>query len=202
MERSRRAGSGEAAERLWPRRLRWRLRGAWLWPSFIVLTLVDGVLLHRLPFYDVGAGDLIRGVLLAGFANLFCAAVIAPLVGRRLRRRRPDLPRLIANDYAGAALLCALAAAFLAGGLLHRPAIQAERDDRRAAFTSVHAYVVGQAPEYRTGLARVDARRLAPDFYRACVPGSDPRRPLCLLVDTDQRPAGVTLDPVRTPNVR
>jgi hypothetical protein len=202
MERSRGLSGGEAPDRLWSRRLRWRMRGAWLWPSFTVLTLVDGVLLHRLPFYDIGAGDLVRGVLLAGFANLFCAAVIAPLVGRRLRRRRPDLPRLIANDYAGAVLLCALAAAFLAGGLLHRPAVQAERDDRRASFAAVHEYVVGQAPEYRAGLARVDARRLAPDVYRACVPGGDPRRPLCLLVDTDQRPAGISVDPSRTPNVR
>jgi hypothetical protein len=202
MEPSRGPGSGEALERLWPRRLRWRMRGAWLWPSFTVLTLADGILLQRLPFYDAGAGDLVRGVLLAGFANLFCAAVIAPLVGRRLRRRRSDLPRPIANDYAGTALLCTLAAAFLAGGLLHRSAVRAEQADRRAAFFVVHAYVVGQAPEYRAGLAVVDARRLAPDFYRACVPGSDPRRPLCLLVDTDQRPAGVSLDPSRTPNVR
>jgi hypothetical protein len=202
MERSRGLDGGEARERLWPRRLRWRMRGAWLWPSFMVLTLADGVLLDRLPFYDVGAGDLVRGVLLAGFANLFCAAAIAPLAGRRLRRRRPDLPRLIANDYAGAAVLCALAAAFLAGGLLHRPGVRAEQDDRRAAFASVHDYVIGQAPEYRAGLASVDARRLAPDFYRACVTGADPHRPLCLLVDTDQRPAGVSLDPSRTPNVR
>jgi hypothetical protein len=202
MERSRGLGGGEAPERLWPRRLRWRMRGAWLWPSFVVLTLVDGVLLHRLPFYDVGAGDLARGVLLAAFANLVCAAVIAPLVGRRLRRSRPDLPRLIANDYAGAALLCTLTAAFLAGGLLHRPAVRAERDDRRATFAAVHTYVVAQAPRYRTGLALVDTRRLAPDFYRSCIPGSDPRRPLCLLVNTGQRPAGVSVDPVHTPNGR
>src|SRR4051812_17810009 len=32
------------------RRLRWRLRGAWQWPAFAVLTVVDALLVARLPF--------------------------------------------------------------------------------------------------------------------------------------------------------
>ena len=36
------------------RRLRWRLRGAWQWPAFIVLTLVDALLVARLPFQGEG----------------------------------------------------------------------------------------------------------------------------------------------------
>ncbi len=47
------------------RRLRWRLRGAVLWPTFAVLTVADGVLLHLLPI----AGDvigLVPALLLAG----------------------------------------------------------------------------------------------------------------------------------------
>jgi hypothetical protein len=183
-------------------RLRWRLRGAWQWPSFVVLTLADGLLLTRLPFYGDGPGGVVPGVLLAGFANLFCVAVLAPLAGRRLRRRRPDLPRLIADDYAGTALVCLLAAGLVAAGFLHRPAVREEQADRRAVLAAVHEYVVSQAPEYRGGVALVDARRLAQDIYRACVPGADPRRPLCLMVDTDQRPAGVSVDPARTPNMR
>jgi hypothetical protein len=42
--------------------------------------------------------------------------------------------------------------------------------------------------------------QLAPEVYRACVPGNDPRRSLCLIVDTDQRPAGVTRDDSMEPN--
>ena len=36
-------------ERFWPARIRWRLRGAWMWPSFVAVTLLDGLILHLLP---------------------------------------------------------------------------------------------------------------------------------------------------------
>ena len=52
-------------DRIWTRRLRWRLRGARLWPTFAVLTVLDGLLLHHNPI----AGDstsVLAGVLLAG----------------------------------------------------------------------------------------------------------------------------------------
>ena len=42
--------------------------------------------------------------------------------------------------------------------------------------------------------------RLEEDLYRACVPGPDPKRWLCLFVNTEQRPAGVALDHDRAPN--
>jgi hypothetical protein len=42
----------ERAERVWHRRLRWRLRGAWQWPVFVALTLADGIVLVVLPPYD------------------------------------------------------------------------------------------------------------------------------------------------------
>ena len=41
-------------ERFWPTRVRWRLRGAWMWPTFVALTLLDGLVLHLLP--PVGTG--------------------------------------------------------------------------------------------------------------------------------------------------
>ena len=40
------------------RRLRWRLRGAWQWPVFAVLTVVDAVLIARLPFQGEGPDAL------------------------------------------------------------------------------------------------------------------------------------------------
>ena len=42
--------------------------------------------------------------------------------------------------------------------------------------------------------------RVEDDLYRTCVPGPDPKRWLCLYVNTEQRPAGVTLDHDRAPN--
>jgi hypothetical protein len=190
----------ERAERVWHRRLRWRLRGAWQWPAFVVLTLLDGVLLAELPFYADGAGGVLPGVLLAGFLNLFAIAVLAPAAGRILRRRRPDLPRPVAANYAGTALLTAITALLLAGGLLHRPAVADQEQDERAVVAGVHAYVLNHAPQYAGGLDAIDAVLIVPEEYRACVPGADPARWLCLIVSTDQRPAGVTRDTDQTPN--
>lgn len=179
-------------------RLRWRLRGAWQWPLFAVLVPLEALLLERLPVSGDGPGGYIPAFLLAGFANLFVVAALAPPGGWLLRRRRPDLPRPIAKDYAGSALLVALAAGLLTAGFVHRPKVLEQRSDERAQFAAVHVYVNAQAPEYRGGLAAVSSIRLGEDLYRACVPGPD--LPLCLFVDTGQHPPGVTRDRERIPN--
>src|SRR3954465_13895555 len=113
------------------RRLRWRLRGAWQWPAFALLTVVDAVLAAPLPFQGEGA-DAFGAVLFAGFMNLLAVALVAPLAGFLLRRRRRDPPWFLARDYAGAGLLVFITAALVAGGLVHRSALAAERADRRA----------------------------------------------------------------------
>lgn len=192
----------EHSERLWRARLRWRMRGAWLWPAFFALTAVDGALIALMPPYEGTPRGAIGGVLLAGFANLAVVAVLAPAAGYLLRRRRRDLPRVVANDYGGAALLLALCAGLLAAGLAHRPAVAAEHGDEAAVLDAVRGYVGAHAAAWRPGLDRVDAVQLAPEVYRACVPGADPRRALCLIVDTDRRPAGVARDGSMEPNRR
>jgi hypothetical protein len=55
------------------RRLRWRLRGAWQWPAFVVLTVADAVIVARLPresdvevdAYRTAYGLFLRGAQLA-----------------------------------------------------------------------------------------------------------------------------------------
>jgi hypothetical protein len=185
---------------VWLTRMRWRMRGAWLWPMFIVLTLVEGAALQLLPIAGDGPGGVLPGVLLAGFANLIVVAAATPLAGSRLRRRRPDLPRPVAENYAGTALLLLVAACLVGAGLIHRPAVVAAEDDLRAQAAAVHDYVIAQQPRYAPGIALADPMRLEQDLYRTCVPGPDPKRWLCLYVNTRQRPAGVTLDGDRTPN--
>jgi hypothetical protein len=188
-------------ERLWPGRLRWRMRGAWQWPTFVALTLVDGLLLQLLPPYGSGPGGLVPAILLAGFANLLLVAVGGPLVGRLLlRRRRPDLPKPIADDYAGTALMCALLVFLVLAGLAHRPAVASGERDRRAVFAAVHDYVRAQAPGYAGVLSAGDALRLDAHYYRACLPSGDVRRALCMFVDTRAKPASVREDTDRTPN--
>jgi hypothetical protein len=190
----------EHSERVWLARLRWRMRGAWLWPAFFACCAIDGALIALLPPFDGAPGDAVGGVLMAGFANLAAIAVIGPPAARALRRRRPDLPRVVAYDYAGTALVVAVALALLAAGLLHRPAVAAERSDEDAMFAAVHEYARAHASAWLPGLGRIDAVQLAPEVYRACVPGDDPRRSLCLIVDTDRRPAAVVRDDSMQPN--
>jgi hypothetical protein len=190
----------QRVERVWHRRLRWRLRGAWQWPAFVALTLADGIVLTVLPFYSGGPDWVLGGVLLAGFLNLLVVAVLAPALGRLVRRRRPDLPRLVASDYAGAWLLSAIFVGLVVGGLLHRGAAAAESDDEQAVGVAVQRYVAAHAPQYAGSLDAIDARRLESDYYRACVPSGDERRWLCLFVKTDRRPVALVPDPDRTGN--
>jgi hypothetical protein len=176
------------------------MRGAWMWPAFFGLTAVDGILITALPPYHGTPPGLVGGVLLAGFANLFLLAVVAPFAGHLLRRRRRDLPRQIARDYAGTALMGALSAVILGAGIAHRPAVSGEQDDAAALSAAVSAYVSAHAPDWEPGLGGVDVREYAPEVYRACVPGSDSRRWLCLIVDTDRRPVRVTRDESMVPD--
>lgn len=186
---------------MWVTRLRWRMRGAWLWPCFALVTLVDGLLLDRLPPYGDGPGTFVAALLVAGFVNLVVVAVLAPLAARRLRRRRRDLPRMIAENYAGTALILAAALGLLAAGVAHRPALAAERTNAAVAAARTHDYVLAEAPpEYRQRLSGMDVMRLKRDEYRSCVPGRDQRRWFCLFVSTAQRPAGVTRDSDLAPN--
>jgi hypothetical protein len=187
-------------ERMWVTRLRWRMRGAWLWPCFLALTLLDGFLLHHLPPYGEGPGTVVAGVLVAGFLNLFVIAVLAPLARRPLRRRRPDLPKMIADNYAGTMLVTAVAVALLLGGLAHRPAVADARDDEAAALAGFAAYVRAD-PEHRATLAGgIDQVRIKEDVFRACVPRREARRWFCGFVSTDQHPAGITEDPEQVSN--
>jgi hypothetical protein len=176
------------------RRLRWRLRGAWQWPTFLALTVVDGVVLAVMPFYDDGPGGLFPALLIAGFANLIAVAVVAPLAGRGVRMVRRDLPRVVARDYAGTILLVSLTVLFAVGGLAHRPAVAHAEADRAAAVLAVHDYVLEREPALRDELVYAEATELEPKLYRACVPKHRAGRFLCLIVSTDQQPPGITLD--------
>jgi hypothetical protein len=183
-------------------RLRWRHRGAWQWPAFVVLVAAETVLLHELPIAGNGTG-VFAALLLAGFLNVALVAIAAPLGGRLLRRGRPDLPKVVADDRAGTAAIALLAAGLLAGGLIHRPAVMDARRAFHAQSEAVRRYVATRAaPAYRRNIDRADTWRIAEDLYRTCVPGDDPLRSLCLFVRTDESPPGIKVDTNRAPNSR
>jgi hypothetical protein len=186
---------------LWRARLRWRLRGATMWPAFGLAVVADAVLLHELPIAGDSAPGVVGALLLATFFNLLVVAVGAPLAGMWLRRRRRDLPRMIADDRAGTVLL-ALVALVLAGlGVLHRPAMESARNAFASQAAAVRLWVATQAPpDYRANIDRADTWKQGPNLYRTCVPGRDPHRALCLIVFTDQHPPAVQRDPDERPN--
>jgi hypothetical protein len=189
------------AEALWRSRLRWRMRGAWQWPTFAAALVVDTLLLDLLPIAGDQGPALFPAFLLAGFFNLLVVAVGAPLAGTWLRRRSRTMPKVVADDRAGTVLLVAVAAVLLALGLAHRPAVSAERDTVGAQARQARAFVLAQAPAaYRANVDRMNTWKQGPDLYRTCVPGPDPRRDFCVLVTTDQDPPGVTRDPDQRPN--
>jgi hypothetical protein len=186
---------------VWRSRLRWRWRGAHVWPAFAAAVVVDGLLLELLPVADDHGPGIVPAVLLAGFLNLFVVAVCAPLAGRWLRGRRPGTPRVVADDQAGTTLLLAGVAVVLALGIAHHPVVRAA--DRAAAVQAQAArrFVLGQAPHaYAVNVDRLDTWKQGPDLYRTCVPGPDPARSYCVFVNTDQSPPGVTRDPDQRPN--
>jgi hypothetical protein len=190
----------DGMEAVWLRRMRWRTRGAWQWPAFAAFTVGEAALLHELPLSGSHTG-VVGGLLLAGFLNVAAVAVLGPLAGLWLRRRRRDLPRVVAADYAGTAMLGLVFAGLLAGGLAHRPAVQEAERDFAAQSAAVRMWVAHNAPAaYRADVDHADTWRLEADRYRTCVPGPDPRRALCLLVNTDQSPPGIAVDPSRAPN--
>jgi hypothetical protein len=183
-------------------RWRWRMRGAWQWPAFAVFVVVDGVMFDRLPASGNG-GDLAGGLLLSGLVNLLVVALLAPLAGRLLRRGRPDLPRVVANDYAGTSLVVAAASALACLGVAHRPSVIAYARAFQTQSEAVRAYVLEHRDAVqRRDLSRADSLRLDDNYFRTCVPGRDPARALCLFVDTSKSPPTLRIDPNPIPNDR
>jgi hypothetical protein len=186
-------------DRVWTRRLRWRLRGARLWPTFALLTVLDGLLVHHHPI----AGDrtgVLAGILLAGFLNLVGIVVLAPLLSRRLRWRRP---REIADDRAGTVVITAVTVVLATIGLAHAGAVDDANRAMAEQLAAARRYFATQAPpEYRRNRTQIDTRKQSDDLFRTCIPGPDPEHALCVFVTTDTSPPGVRLDPDHEPNAR
>jgi len=182
--------------------MRWRLRGAWLWPTFLLATLAEMALLHWLPVQ----GDSTRWIsalLVAGCLNLLAIVVLGGPGGIVLRRRRSDLPKVVADDYAGTAALGFVALAFLAAGLLHHSAIVDRREAFDAQLLAVHRWVTQHGDDYANAhVSAADTVVVDTDLFRTCVPGRDPKRWLCLIVDTTKSPPAVKRDPNRESNDR
>jgi hypothetical protein len=165
-------------------RIRWRLRGALLWPSFIVLTLIDAAILKALPL----AGDsisLVGGWLLGVVISLLGIVLLTAPCGYVVRRLHPDMPKLVARDYAGAVITVLISLAFLAGGLAHRHVVTADRAALADATARAEAYIGARAPAKFQAQARfLDTYELQPPrLYRICATDADHTQDYCVMVD-------------------
>lgn len=167
----------------WFVRMRWRRRGAWLWPAFVGATIIDAVIGHALP----PAGDTQRlggAALVACFLNLLGIVLLSLPLAALLRRRRRDLPWIVARDYAGTAVILAITAALLSVGLINRSTVLDHRQAKRDAIVRAQAFVGDRAPaEFRRSMATVDTYAIEPgSMYRVCIPSHQTARSYCVVV--------------------
>jgi len=171
------------------------MRGAWLWPAFVGVTVLDGLVVHAQPVSGQGTG-LVPALLLAGFINLGAVALVGPLAARLLRRRRRDLPQIVALDYVGTTLLGLVLISLLVAGLLHSGDVTRERRATAFAATAAREYVARHGPApYRRRDAMSNTLRVDPGrLYRTCVAGPNPERPFCVVVHLDTQPPRLVSD--------
>src|SRR5690349_2397555 len=111
----------------WLARMRWRRSGAWLLPAFLTATVIDAVIGHLLP--PSGETQTILAAVLAGwFLNLFAVLILTLPFSAIVRRARPDMPKVVARDYAGTTAVALVTAALLTIGLTHHPQIIAHKE--------------------------------------------------------------------------
>ncbi|MEA2123432.1 MAG: hypothetical protein QOI80_214 [Solirubrobacteraceae bacterium] len=168
-----------------------------MWPAFIVATVAEAILFDALPFTGDGPGGIVPSLLLAAAFNLVVVAALAPLAGFALRRRRRDLPRAIATDVTGTVLVAVLFVVLLTAGIVHHGALARDDRDRAAAYAATATYVHNQARDYLAQIEAMDALKVEEGMWRTCVGTA---RPLCLFVNVDQSPPGVSRDHDRIPN--
>jgi hypothetical protein len=176
-------------------RLRWRMHGAWMWPSFIVLTVLDGALVSWRPL----SGDsesAVSGWLLGLWISLVGIVVLAPALGMALRRVRRDMPKVVARDYAGTAVIVAVTAAFLAVGLIHHSSVTSDDRAIEDAVARAESYIGDHAPsQFQVNLGSAQTLAIQPgSIYRTCVRNRAGTESYCVVVNRD-RPIGRSVSP-------
>jgi hypothetical protein len=172
----------------WFTRMRWRRRGAWMWPSFVALTVADACLMHALPL-EGDSEALVPALIFAGFWNFLAVVVVAHPVSAMVRRVRRDLPRFVARDYAGTWLMIAIAAAIAAAGLANHSTVTSDSAAMRDAEARAVAWIGYRAPPpFRSELRHATTFTIQTgSLYRTCVPSAAGSRTYCVIVN-DREP--------------
>jgi hypothetical protein len=150
-------------------RLRWRLRGAWLWPSFVVLVLADGAIESWRPVLG-DHGSPLSGLLQGWILSLVGVALFSPSLGWALRRARSDMPKVVARDYAGAAVCLLITCVLLLAGVVHHHVAVADQNALDNASATAEAYIGEHAPQrFLADFHHLDTYEVQPpQIYRVC----------------------------------
>jgi hypothetical protein len=154
-----------------------------MWPSFVALIVLDGVIGTLLP--PTGDGWSFVGAALFGtFVNLLAIVVLSVPARLAIRRRRPDLPKIVAGDYAGTTMMALITAGLLAAGIAHHSRMEADRRAMADAITRAQAYIGARAPSrFRRNITFVSTFTIqAGSVYRMCVPSVDGSQTYCVIV--------------------
>jgi hypothetical protein len=167
----------------WLARARWRWRGAWMWPTFVVCAALDGILAHAWPVSGDSA-SFYSGLLVGLVLNLLAVVAVSRPLGSLLRRLRTDLPVEIARNYAGTVAVVAVSAAILVLGLLNHSSVVARRHALDDAIARAEAFIGDRAPaEFRANAYHTDTFTIqAGLLYRTCVVGRQDGRSYCVIV--------------------
>ena len=185
-----------SSEVFWTRRLRWRMRGALMWPLFAALTIGDALLLHFLPPNRTGV-RIVPGLIIASFANLFLIGVVAPFIARRLiarerqahkaEEREPIPPEVFLDRSASSLLIVATIGLFIAG-LGNRPVIVSETKATEENAKLVENYVNAHGTaEVKDNLQTANSKRLSDGYFRTCINLNDRSKAFCMFVDTKKK---------------
>ncbi len=169
----------------WPRRMLWRRRGAWMWPTFVLAVVADAIIGHALP--PSGDSETAVAAAIAGLVlNTLGVIVLSFPLAALIRRRRRDLPMVVARDYAGTAIVAAVTVVLLGVGLSHHSTVTRDASAQRDAIVRAQAYIGDRAPDvFRRNLQWVSVYPIEPgSIYRACVPSVDGLRTYCVIVNT------------------
>ncbi len=176
-------------------RLRWRLTGAWLWPSFLVLTVVDAAFVHLLP--PQGNSESVPLAWIQSTVLMMLAIVVcSPLLGLVLRRVRRDLPRSVARNYGGTFGVLGISILLLVSGLINHHNVTLDRFARLDASERAEAWIGDHAPEqFQANVQDMDTIGIqAPNVYRACVANVAGTRDYCVVVNRS-KPFGSSVSP-------
>jgi hypothetical protein len=170
----------------WLVRMRWRRRGAWLWPALAVATILDAAIGHALP--PIGESQTVAGAAIVALVlNLLGVLLLSRPGGALLRTRRKDLPPVVARNYAGTFVVAAIAATIALTGMLHHSTVMAHRRALEDAIVRAQAWIGDHAPsEFRRNVTYVSTFVIEPgSVYRTCVLSFDRRRTYCVVVKTN-----------------